>query len=291
MSTRKGGLGRGLDSLIPSTPLPQIENNSGVVVADRAEVDINAITPNPKQPRTVFDEDALNELAASIKEVGVMQPPVVRSLGNGRYELIMGERRLRASKLAGLKTIPVIIRETADNELLREALVENIQRSQLNALEEGAAYQNLLNDFGYTHDELATKVGKSRSAVTNTLRLLNLPASVQRRIAAGVLTAGHARALLALTDESEIEKLANKIVAEGLSVRAVEELVALGSKSEKVKKVSPTKTPSPILKEVSDQLEGALDTRVSVELGKEKGKITIEFADLEDLQRITKAII
>jgi len=291
MSTRKGGLGRGLDSLIPSTPLPQIENNSGVVVADRAEVDINAITPNPKQPRTVFDEDALNELAASIKEVGVMQPPVVRSLGNGRYELIMGERRLRASKLAGLKTIPVIIRETADNELLREALVENIQRSQLNALEEGAAYQNLLNDFGYTHDELATKVGKSRSAVTNTLRLLNLPASVQRRIAAGVLTAGHARALLALTDESEIEKLANKIVAEGLSVRAVEELVALGSKSEKVKKVSPTKTPSPILKEVSDQLEGALDTRVSVELGKENGKITIEFADLEDLQRITKAII
>ena len=291
MSTRKGGLGRGLDSLIPSTPLPQIENNSGIVVADRAEVDINAITPNPKQPRTVFDEDALNELAASIKEVGVMQPPVVRSLGNGRYELIMGERRLRASKLAGLKTIPVIIRETADNELLREALVENIQRSQLNALEEGAAYQNLLNDFGYTHDELATKVGKSRSAVTNTLRLLNLPASVQRRIAAGVLTAGHARALLALTDESEIEKLANKIVAEGLSVRAVEELVALGSKSEKVKKVSPTKTPSPILKEVSDQLEGALDTRVSVELGKEKGKITIEFADLEDLQRITKAII
>ena len=291
MSTRKGGLGRGLDSLIPSTPLPQIENNSGVVVADRAEVDINAITPNPKQPRTVFDEDALNELAASIKEVGVMQPPVVRSLGNGRYELIMGERRLRASKLAGLKTIPVIIRETADNELLREALVENIQRSQLNALEEGAAYQNLLNDFGYTHDELATKVGKSRSAVTNTLRLLNLPASVQRRIAAGVLTAGHARALLALTDEIEIEKLANKIVAEGLSVRAVEELVALGSKSEKVKKVSPTITPSPILKEVSDQLEGALDTRVSVELGKENGKITIEFADLEDLQRITKAII
>ena len=291
MSTRKGGLGRGLDSLIPSTPLPQIENNSGVVVADRAEVDINAITPNPKQPRTVFDEDALNELAASIKEVGVMQPPVVRSLGNGRYELIMGERRLRTSKLAGLKTIPVIIRETADNELLREALVENIQRSQLNALEEGAAYQNLLNDFGYTHDELATKVGKSRSAVTNTLRLLNLPASVQRRIAAGVLTAGHARALLALTDEIEIEKLANKIVAEGLSVRAVEELVALGSKSEKVKKVSPTKAPSPILKEVSDQLEGALDTRVSVELGKEKGKITIEFADLEDLQRIAKTII
>ena len=291
MSTRKGGLGRGLDSLIPSTPLPKIENNSGVVVADSAEVDINAITPNPKQPRTVFDEDALNELAASIKEVGVMQPPVVRTLGNGRYELIMGERRLRASKLAGLKTIPVIIRETPDNELLREALVENIQRSQLNALEEGAAYQNLLNDFGYTHDELATKVGKSRSAVTNTLRLLNLPATVQRRIAAGVLTAGHARALLSLTNENEIEKLANKIVAEGLSVRAVEELVALGSKSDKPKKVAPTKAPSPLLKEISDQLGDSLDTRVNIELGKEKGKITIEFADLEDLQRIAKAII
>ena len=291
MSTRKGGLGRGLDSLIPSTPLPKIENNSGVVVADSAEVDINTITPNPKQPRTVFDEDALNELAASIKEVGVMQPPVVRTLGNGRYELIMGERRLRASKLAGLKTIPVIIRETPDNELLREALVENIQRSQLNALEEGAAYQNLLNDFGYTHDELATKVGKSRSAVTNTLRLLNLPATVQRRIAAGVLTAGHARALLSLTNENEIEKLANKIVAEGLSVRAVEELVALGSKSDKPKKVAPTKAPSPLLKEISDQLGDSLDTRVNIELGKEKGKITIEFADLEDLQRIAKAII
>ena len=291
MSTRKGGLGRGLDSLIPSTPLPKIENNSGVVVADSAEVDINAITPNPKQPRTVFDEDALNELAASIKEVGVMQPPVVRTLGNGRYELIMGERRLRASKLAGLKTIPVIIRETPDNELLREALVENIQRSQLNALEEGAAYQNLLNDFGYTHDELATKVGKSRSAVTNTLRLLNLPATVQRRIAAGVLTAGHARALLSLTNENEIEKLANKIVAEGLSVRAVEELVALGSKSDKPKKVAPTKAPSPLLKEISDQLGDSLDTRVNIDLGKEKGKITIEFADLEDLQRIAKAII
>jgi len=291
MSARKGGLGRGLDSLIPSTPLPRIESNSGVVVADRAEVDINSISPNPKQPRTTFDEDALNELAASIKEVGVMQPPVVRSLNNGRYELIMGERRLRASKLAGLKTIPVIIRETSDNELLREALVENIQRSQLNPLEEGAAYQNLLNDFGYTHDELAIKVGKSRSAVTNTLRLLNLPASVQRRIAAGVLTAGHARALLSLTDEAEIERLALKIVAEGLSVRAVEELVALGRESVKPKKAPTPKAISPQLKEIGDRLADQLDTRVSVELGKEKGKITIEFADLEDLVRISKAIL
>ncbi len=291
MSSRKGGLGRGLDSLIPSTPLPRIETTEGKVVADRAEVDINAISPNPKQPRTTFDEDALNELAASIKEVGVMQPPVVRSLPNGRYEIIMGERRLRASKLAGLLTIPVIIRNTPDNELLREALVENIQRSQLNPLEEGAAYQNLLNDFGYTHDELAIKVGKSRSAVTNTLRLLNLPASVQRRIAAGVLTAGHARALLAMTDEAEIEKLALKIVAEGLSVRAVEELVALGKKSSKPKKASPPKSISPQLQEMSNRIADRLDTRVNVELGKEKGKITIEFADLEDLARITEAIL
>ena len=291
MSNRKGGLGRGLDSLIPSTPLPHIENNSGEVVADRANVEINSISPNPKQPRTTFDEDALNELAASIKEVGVMQPPVVRALPNGRYELIMGERRLRASKLAGLTTIPVIIRNTSDNEMLREALVENIQRSQLNPLEEGAAYQNLLNDFGYTHDELAVKVGKSRSAVTNTLRLLNLPPSVQRRIAAGVLTAGHARALLSMTDEEEIEKLALKIVAEGLSVRAVEELVALGQEKRKPKKVAPPRSISPQLKEMGDRLADALDTRVNVELGKEKGKITIEFADLEDLQRIAKEIL
>ena len=291
MSNRKGGLGRGLDSLIPSTPLPHIENNSGEVVADRANVDINSISPNPKQPRTNFDEDALNELAASIKEVGVMQPPVVRALPNGRYELIMGERRLRASKLAGLTTIPVIIRNTSDNEMLREALVENIQRSQLNPLEEGAAYQNLLNDFGYTHDELAVKVGKSRSAVTNTLRLLNLPPSVQRRIAAGVLTAGHARALLSMTNEEEIEKLALKIVAEGLSVRAVEELVALGQEKRKPKKVAPPRTISPQLKEMGDRLADALDTRVNVELGKEKGKITIEFADLEDLQRIAQEIL
>ena len=198
MSTRKGGLGRGLDSLIPTSLSAPLITNTGVTIADQGEVDINAIVPNPKQPRTIFDTEALAELSASIKEVGVLQPPVVRDIGGGRYELIMGERRLRASKLAGLKTIPVIIRQTPDNELLREALLENIHRSQLNPLEEGSAYQNLLNDFGYTHDELAIKVGKSRPAITNTLRLLNLPASVQRRVAAGILSAGHARALLTL---------------------------------------------------------------------------------------------
>jgi ParB family chromosome partitioning protein len=290
MATRKGGLGRGLDALIPTTPIGDITNNSGVVVGSAFEVDINAIAPNPKQPRTIFDEEALAELAASIKEVGVLQPPVVRDLGSGRYELIMGERRLRATKLAGLKTIPVIIRQSKDNEMLREALLENIHRSQLNPLEEGAAYQNLLNDFGYTHDELAVKIGKSRPAITNTLRLLNLPASVQRKVAAGILSAGHARALLALTDGAEIEKLANRIVAEGLSVRAVEEIVAMTSGKEKSAQAKSAKTVSPRLKEIENGLADKLDTRVSVELGLAKGKITIEFADLEDLERIHKII-
>jgi len=290
MSTRKGGLGRGLDSLIPTSLTTPITSNTGVTIADQGEVDINAIVPNPKQPRTIFDTDALNELSASIKEVGVLQPPVVRDLGNGRYELIMGERRLRASKLAGLKTIPVIIRQTPDNELLREALLENIHRSQLNPLEEGSAYQNLLNDFGYTHDELAVKVGKSRPAITNTLRLLNLPASVQRRVAAGILSAGHARALLSLTDEGEIEKLAGRIVAEGLSVRATEEIVATHQGSTKTAKPKAGRHLSPRLKELADGISDRLDTRVSVELGKQKGKIIIEFATLEDLERINKLI-
>ena len=292
MSTRKGGLGRGLDALIPNSIIPaEITTPSGVVVADRNEVDINLISPNPKQPRTVFDEDQLNELAASIKEVGLLQPPVVRSIGNGKYQLIMGERRYRASKLAGLKSIPVIIRQTPDDQLLREALVENIHRSQLNPLEEGAAYQQLLNDFGYTHDELADRLGKSRPAITNTMRLLNLPTSVQRRVAAGVLTAGHARALLSLSDEKEIEALANRIVAEGLTVRAVEEIVATGGAKIKGGSIKRGKLLAPRLKEIGDQLSDALDTRVSVELGKKKGKIVIEFATVEDLERITKEII
>jgi ParB family chromosome partitioning protein len=291
MATRKGGLGRGLDALIPTSVIPQdITTPSGVVVADRNEVDINLISPNPKQPRTVFDEEQLTELAASIKEVGLLQPPVVRSIGNGKYQLIMGERRYRASKLAGLKSIPVIIRQTPDDQLLREALVENIHRSQLNPLEEGAAYQQLLNDFGYTHDELADRLGKSRPAITNTMRLLNLPASVQRRVAAGVLSAGHARALLSLTDEKEIEALANRIVAEGLTVRAVEEIVSTGAAKIKGGSVKRGKILAPRLKEISDQLSDTLDTRVSVELGKQKGKIVIEFATMEDLERITKLI-
>ncbi len=290
MATRKGGLGRGLDELIPTTTIGEVTNNSGVVAGVALEVDINAIIPNSKQPRTYFDEESLAELAASIKEVGVMQPPVVREVGNGRYELIMGERRLRASKIAGLKTIPVILRASQDNEMLREALLENIHRSQLNPLEEGAAYQNLLNDFGYTHEELAIKVGKSRPAITNTLRLLNLPASVQRKVAAGVLSAGHARALLTIVDGEEIEKLANRIVAGGLSVRAVEEIVATNPGKRKSSKPKIVKNVSPRLKEIGDALGNKLDTRVSVELGQQKGKITIEFANVEDLERISKLI-
>jgi ParB family chromosome partitioning protein len=286
MSTRKGGLGRSLDSLIPTA----ITSAQGETIANRDEVDINLIQANSRQPRTVFDEEALNELSASIKEVGILQPPVVRALPGGKYELIMGERRLRASKLAGLKTIPVIIRQTPDNELLREALLENIHRSQLNALEEAAAYQNLLTDFGYTHDELATKVGKSRPVISNTLRLLNLPASVQRKVAAGILSAGHARALLSLTEEKLIEVLANRIVSENLSVRAVEEIVATSSGKSETTKAKGAKVTNLRAHEIAGELADKLDTRVSVELGKSKGKIVIEIADLSDLERINKLI-
>ena len=291
MNARKGGLGRGLDALIPAAVMPtEIKTPTGVITANRDEIDLNNITANPKQPRTVFDEDQLTELALSIKEVGLLQPPVVRSVGNGKYQLIMGERRFRAAKLAGLKSISVIIRQTSDDQLLREALVENIHRSQLNPLEEGAAYQQLLTDFNYTHDELAVKLSKSRPTITNTMRLLNLPPSVQRKVAAGVISAGHARALLSLTDEKEIENLANRIVAEGLTVRAVEEIVATGGAKVKSGSLRGGKLLSPKLKEISDQLSDYLDTRVHVELGKKKGKIVIEFATVEDLERINKVI-
>ena len=286
MNARKGGLGRNLDSLIPTTiKLPGNET----VIADRNEVLLSAIKPNPKQPRTVFDEDALKELAASIKEVGVLQPPVVRKSGADTYELIMGERRVRAAKLAGLTSIPVIIRQTPDNELLREAILENIHRSQLNALEEAAAYNQLLTDFGYTHEELATKLGKSRPLISNTIRLLNLPPSVQRRVAAGTISAGHARALLGLADQYEIEKLANRIVAEGLSVRAVEEIISLGSKSKTTTTKNKTTT-SPEIKELGVRLSDALDTRVNIEMTQKRGKIVIEFGSLEDLHRIIDVI-
>ena len=286
MNARKGGLGRNLDSLIPTAiKLPGNET----VIADRDEVLLSAIKPNPKQPRTVFDEDGLKELAASIKEVGLLQPPVVRKSGADTYELIMGERRVRAAKLAGLTSIPVIIRQTPDNELLREAILENIHRSQLNALEEAAAYNQLLTDFGYTHEELATKLGKSRPLISNTIRLLNLPPSVQRRVAAGTISAGHARALLGLADQYEIEKLANRIVAEGLSVRATEEIISLGGKS-KITTTKNKRTTSPEIKELGVRLSDALDTRVNIEMTQKRGKIVIEFGSLEDLHRIIDVI-
>ena len=261
MSVRKGGLGRNLDSLIP-TSIKAVGTET--VVADRDEVLLSLIDPNPKQPRTVFNEDQLAELTASIKEVGVLQPPVVRKKGD-RYELIMGERRTRAAKLAGLTTIPVIIRQTPDNELLREALLENIHRSELNALEEAAAYNQLLNDFGYTHDQLAAKLGRSRPLISNTLRLLNLPPSVQRRVAAGTLSAGHARALLAITEPLEIERIAQRIINEGLSVRAVEEIISMTTRSSD-KKSKSRKGASPEIQELGDRIGEALDTRVKIEM-------------------------
>jgi ParB family chromosome partitioning protein len=281
---KRGGLGTNLDALIPTSLTV-----AGKEVGQQNEIDINLISPNPKQPRTVFDESALNELMVSIKEIGILQPPVVREVSGGRYELIMGERRYRAAKAVGLKTIPVIIRQTPDNELLREALIENIHRSQLNPLEEGAAYAQLLSDFNCTHEELATKLGRSRPHLSNTMRLLSLPPTVQNRVALGIISAGHARALLGLTDASEIEKLANRIVAENLSVRSVEEIIATGGSGKKSTKRKVRKG-NPELNEIAEELGDYLDTRVKIEGSAGKGKIVIEYSGGEDLQRIIKEI-
>ncbi|CAN1645575.1 Spo0J Stage 0 sporulation protein J (antagonist of Soj) containing ParB-like nuclease domain [Candidatus Nanopelagicaceae bacterium] len=285
MAVKRGGLGTNLDSLIPTSLTV-----AGTEVAQQNEIPVNQIFPNPRQPRTVFDETALNELIASIKSIGILQPPVVRKVADNKYELIMGERRFRAAKAAGLTSIPVIIRQTPDNELLREALIENIHRSNLNPLEEGAAYAQLLTDFGCTHDELALKLGRSRPLISNTIRLLNLPDAVQRKVAAGVISAGHARALLGLTDATDIEKLASRIVAEGLSVRAVEEIIATMKPSTKTTKKAAVKGISGAGLAAAELLSDYLDTRVNVETGKGKGKIVIEFAGSEDLQRIVDLI-
>jgi ParB family transcriptional regulator, chromosome partitioning protein len=306
MAAQKRGLGRGLGALIPSAPGPaglgghagELQGmppaGSGVMVGEHQpsdgtyfdEIAIGAITPNPRQPRENFDEDALEELASSIREVGLLQPVVVRKVMPGRFELVMGERRWRACQHAGLEHIPAIVRGTPDNELLREALMENLHREQLNPLEEAAAYQQLLDDFSATHDELARKVGRSRPHISNTIRLLQLPGPVQRRVAAGVLSAGHARALLSLDDPGEQDHLAHRIVAEGLSVRAVEEIVALGQHQAKPRRAQVRQPVTPALTELADRLSDALETRVKVEVGKQKGKIVVEFASLEDLQRI-----
>jgi ParB family chromosome partitioning protein len=283
---RRGGLGTNLDALIP-TSLTVGDKEVG----QQNEVAINSISPNPRQPRTHFDPVALEELIASIKEIGILQPPVVRQTTPGKYELIMGERRFRAAKAAGLKTIPVIIRQTPDNELLREALIENIHRSQLNALEEAGAYSQLLTDFNCTHEELAQKLGRSRPLISNTIRLMNLPTSVQQKLASGVLSAGHARALLGLSDAATIEKLAARIVSEGLSVRAIEEIISAGApKGQSTKKSKQTKSATPELQEIAERIGDALDTRVSIQGSAKKGTIVIEFAGAEDLKRITKAL-
>jgi len=297
---RRGGLGRGLGALIPTASSEPVgspddrlaasaDGPAPVPGASFAELPIAAVHANAKQPRQVFDEDALAELTHSIREFGVLQPVVVRPDGHG-YELVMGERRLRAAAAAGLTSIPAIVRSTTDDAMLRDALLENIHRAQLNPLEEAAAYQQLLEEFGTTHDELAHRIGRSRPQVSNTIRLLNLPLAVQRRVAAGVLSAGHARALLALDDADRQDELAARIVAEGLSVRATEEQVALlqrGDAGTKRSRSAPARRiTAPAATELADELSDAFDTRVRVELGRRKGKITVEFASIDDLERI-----
>ncbi|MGH3345708.1 MAG: ParB/RepB/Spo0J family partition protein [Nocardioides sp.] len=304
------GLGRGLGSLIPTGPrsdsptdevAPATPTGSGDAPATPAtpdlvggsyftELPLASITPNPVQPRQVFDEDAMTELVTSIGEVGLLQPIVVRPLvddeGGDRYELVMGERRWRAAQQAGLETIPAIVRHTGDDDMLRDALLENLHRSQLNPLEEAAAYQQLLEDFGCTHDDLAGRIGRSRPQISNTLRLLKLSPAVQRRVAAGVLSAGHARSLLAIEDPEAQDRLAGRVVSEGISVRGLEEIVAVGVLGETPPRPRRTKPVAPGLAEIAERLSDRLETRVKVDLGKAKGKITVEFASLADLQRI-----
>ncbi|WP_188120473.1 ParB/RepB/Spo0J family partition protein [Actinoplanes lobatus] len=328
----RGGLGRGLGALIPTAPvaeaaapveaLPEpvvVESAAAPTVqptpvtpppvpapaapvdgdlapvpgARFAELPVSAIEPNAKQPRHVFDEEALEELKTSIQEVGFLQPIVVRELGDGRYELVMGERRWRAAQAVGRETIPAIVRYTPDDAMLRDALLENIHRANLNPLEEAAAYQQLLEEFGATHEELARRIGRSRPQISNTIRLMNLPAPVQRRVAAGILSAGHARALLGLEDSDAQEKLATRIVQEGLSVRATEEIVQLTASEAPAKKAAPArraKVHAPALNDLAERLSDRFDTRVKVDIGRNKGRITIEFATVDDLERIVGMI-
>jgi ParB family transcriptional regulator, chromosome partitioning protein len=254
-----------------------------------AELPVTAIRPNPRQPRTVFDEEAMAELVHSIGEVGLLQPVVVRPVEDGGFELIMGERRWRATQEAGLEAIPAIVRETGDTDMLRDALLENLHRSQLNPLEEAAAYGQLLEDFGCTHDELAQRIGRSRPQISNTLRLLRLSPAVQRRVAAGVLSAGHARALLAVDDGEIQDRLAQRVVAEGISVRGLEEIVSLGDTGRSARQPR-TRASAPGLTEIADRLSDRLETRVRVEMGKTRGKISVDFATLDDLQRIIEIL-
>ena len=257
-----------------------------------AELPVSAIVPNARQPREDFGEEAMAELVHSIKEVGLLQPVVVRRTGESSYELIMGERRWRAVQEAGLDTIPAIVRQTGDDAMLRDALLENLHRSELNPLEEAAAYRQLLDDFGCTHDELAGRIGRSRPQISNTLRLLNLSPAVQRRVAAGVLSAGHARSLLGVDDAAAQDRLAGRVVSEGISVRGLEELVAVGELGEDIEeaRVRAPRPTAPGLAELGDRLSDRLETRVKVTLGRSKGKVAIEFASLTDLERIVGII-
>ncbi|GLY67533.1 ParB/RepB/Spo0J family partition protein [Amycolatopsis taiwanensis] len=312
MTERRGGLGRGLAALIPTGPAEgaapdgrppasrsgekdwfaansAVKSTGGEVAgAVYREVPIDAIKRNPKQPRQVFDEEALAELEHSIREFGLMQPIVVREQSSNEYELVMGERRLRACQRAELKTIPAIVRQTADEAMLRDALLENIHRVQLNPLEEAAAYQQLLDEFEVTHEELAARIGRSRPVITNTIRLLKLPLPVQRRVAAGVLSAGHARALLSLDEPEAQEDLATRIVAEGLSVRATEEAVTLKKSEAPAKPKSSPRKPiqAPGIEDLATRLSDTFDTRVKVDLGRRKGRIVVEFGSVDDLERI-----
>ena len=317
MAPKRRALGRGLGALIPAgpvapeapadpgTPVPALpastaESTDAVTtpVVEVALVDVPAhyreipqdsISTNPRQPRQVFEEEAMAELVHSIREIGLLQPVVVRPTADpNRYELVAGERRWRASQLAGLTAIPAIVRETPDDHLLRDALIENLHRSSLNPLEEAAAYQQLLDDFGCTQEELATRIGRSRPQVTNTIRLLRLPPPVARRVAAGVLSAGHARALLSLDDEAAMEALATRIVAEGLSVRATEEIVSIGAAGGKRKERRPRgpRTTPVEVSELVDRASEVLETRITAEVSRTHGRMIVEFASVEDLRRI-----
>jgi len=327
--TKRGGLGRGLAALIPTSAPPEhtaaaaaapappapsdapavslvpdpapVEDRTpraavrpvddavgavGVPGAQLREVAVTAVVPNPKQPRQVFDDEALEELTHSVKEFGLLQPIVVRENGDGAYELIMGERRLRAARAAGLETVPAIVRDTTDDAMLRDALLENIHRVQLNPLEEAAAYQQLLEEFGATHEELASRIGRSRSQVTNTIRLMKLPVKVQTRVAAGVISAGHARALLGLPDADAQDALATRIVAEGMSVRATEEAVAMAAADRPTAKRRTRNISAPGVEELGSRLSDRFETKVKIQIGRSKGKIVVEFGSVDDLQRI-----
>lgn len=309
MAEKKGGLGRGIGALIPTSDIPGERPmdvffpNTGSQAASQTELvavpgarfghlDINSIVPNARQPRAVFEPEAFAELVHSIRELGVLQPIVVRPLSekDGTYELIMGERRLRASKEVGLTKIPAVIRETADENMLRDALLENLHRSDLNPLEEASAYQQLLEDFGITQDELANRIGRSRPRITNTIRLLKLPADVQKKVAAGVLSAGHARAILGAATEERMIYWANKVITEGMSVRSLEEAIALDKGAATgASKAGATITrggKNGLLSEMADRLSDKFSTGVRITLGKKKGQLVIDFATVADLKRI-----